>query len=66
MDSKKYTVIALILITTMLGLITGFSGEYQLPAQEDRLNCTPAFPENPVKQSVINNTEQMIEVRPVD
>ncbi|WP_422484296.1 hypothetical protein [Gudongella sp. DL1XJH-153] len=60
MNNKKYLIVVIIVIT----IIAAFSSEHELPSQEDRLNCSPAFPENPVKQSIINNSDQtFIEIK---
>ncbi|MCR3956010.1 MAG: hypothetical protein NUK57_06890 [Gudongella sp.] len=52
----KYLIVVMIVIAIMAAL----SSEQEFPAQQERLNCSPAFPENPVEQSFINNTGQMI------
>ncbi|WP_409227909.1 hypothetical protein [Gudongella sp. SC589] len=56
MSIKKYLIVAIIVAT----IIAAYSSEQVLPSQEERLNCSPAFPENPVKQTLIENPGQII------
>ena len=50
MSIMKYLIVAIIVVA----ILAAFNNEQELPSQEGRLNCSPAFPENPVKQSKIN------------